>query len=202
MKLKTQDEQPRQIQQARLAEKRLQELRLFALEYVKLIVAKANELSHDRQLQASYTANKHAGPQATWPTVIGSDQLPASRVIRQAASQIDERFRYQDSRQTKQAQKQCQFQLKTPSPLVQARGQQGAENWPSGGQLDWATSADLQSPQSANSSPLAGGRDRQSRQKRRLTDRLNWHLLISCFSTCLPETLLSADSMPSGPSAV
>lgn len=200
---------------ARWQDKRYQELRTLAFEYVKQIVAKANELSLEQQqrnLDPKQRRESAKGPNSnTYASATHRQTINTSERVGQVAEQINQQFQLDkelkqlsilhvtSTQQQHQQQKQPQKKPPRPPPVPvsrpkqvvavdeiscenefddhdeRTRGRGEANNWTASGE--------------ARSEPKGKGK------KGGLYSRLNWHLFISCFSTCLPQTLV--DSMPS-----
>lgn len=152
-------------------DKRLRELHAFALEYVKLIVAKADDLSQSHEYLKATTNS--------------SGQPELEQVIRKAAQNINTKFlltndgqqvaRAPQARTAKQANEARDMIVRPASP--EELGQESTEE---------------REPAEVSSGPEEPGkRSRRGRFRR----RLNWHLFVSCFSNCLPRTLV--ETMPS-----
>lgn len=193
-----------QTSQRQLQEKKLHDLKVFALEYVKQVVAKASEISQERHeaREAQKLANFYIGTNCAKHHE-KSLNLATDRLIKEAAVQINQQFRLPVS--TVNVQKysgneaQDAFALARPAPPTAYKpGELAHEHRPhllvqqrdGGAKTAGATTTAI--PATSRSASAA---NKTSSRRRRLQQRLNWHLLVSCFSTCLPQTVV--DSMPS-----
>lgn len=166
-------------------DKRLNDLRAFALEYVKLIVSKASEISSQAERQELKGQQEHKFThfniinvrQGQTNELDPSRKVELSKVIRKAANQINHQF---------QLEQDC------------SRGPQidesvNKQNWVDRhGEADSANRGVSGSPSGAQGASSSSGK----RRTRFGGKHLNWHLLVSCFSTCLPRTLI--ETIPSG----
>lgn len=148
-------------------DKILREMHAFAIEYVKLIVAKADELS---QSQGCLEAKSDQ-----------PCQLDVEQVIRKAALVINNRFlapQVGQTEMTRALQASDARQVNIERHAIAQPTQQDQQGRPG--------------PAEVSSGPE--GPDKRSRRAR-FRYRLNWHLFVSCFSNCLPRTLV--ETMPS-----
>lgn len=244
-------------------DKRLQELREFALEYVKQIVLKANELSHDR-----YEVRKACQQQQMED---GASRISSSKVVFQVSDQekgdknsngvfltpieatdaiserleheageINKRFKLapankaalvENKQQAKRVKgsRQIHYEPSNEShhesgnridkvELCQDREQivRNYQNAPSSAhqnqgissQQDYIEEAEASISRDSQSKQQQQQRQHdqnqnqhhhQKRSKRGFYHRLNWHLLVACFSTCLPQSM--TDRIPSSMSS-
>lgn len=231
-------------------DKKLQELREFALEYVKQIVVKAGEISQERQetkskapqstrfAQVSSTTRAHLNQQQPNKVLVevGNDwQKGPSKVSGvflsqyEATDAISERL----SREANEINVQFKLASQYSSKNIEREQKKGAKG--KGRQIhyeynddyedreqigrDWQHSSSSRGhrfvqndeterrPQdnyksieeSRKNQANIGGRGNNKRagkgEKRGFYHRLNWHLLIACFSTCLPQSM--TDTIPS-----
>lgn len=235
-----------------ITDKRLLELRAVALEYVKQIVAKASELSQERQkikdaqkltnyyngtttncckTNTTYLKSTTAAPPqttatttATTTTTASTKRMPESidpaiqrAIIREAASNINKRFHLVDNPQQQQQYPpvnsiEKRTNDKTGAFLLCNRAKDNASdtnrltdpNLASSDHLRYQPDTDAAAQwRSGNLGPAAAssqskrinaGGSTGARRRRGLHHRLNWHLLVSCFSTCLPHSLVEAAS--------
>lgn len=184
--------------------KKLLDLRAFALEYVKQIVQKANELSV-------------LGPQNRLDSQ-GQNQK-SRRAIKEAVSEINQRFKFPAPPITSQVASQMKFPADKNNNNnynnddykhnVHYRDSFGRSDVALDNNNRVATSTTIacdsnmdiqpQASQSrANENVQTQARARDGRGgRRRIRDQLNWHLIVSCFSTCLPSTIVEA-TVPGG----
>lgn len=192
-------QQQQQLRQ-KVQDKRFQELRAFALEYVKQIVAKASELSQERQearnaqklaqfyTGASYESQEAARREAQRETCVGQVDVASKRLVREAAVQINEKF-HLDQNQSVQRVARGEREQEQERPSKWPASKRDKQN-----SIRLQTNNERGGGAAADGQTSAGRRER-ARDKRKLFERLNWHLLVACFSTCLPQTL--ADTIPS-----
>lgn len=196
-------------QQANLiTDKKLLELRAVALEYVKQIVAKASELSQERQkikdaqkltnyyngTTTNYNSGKTTAYSKSTTTTTSNNRLPEpidpakeKAILREAASSINKRFQLVDNQEYFSADRKDSLRNRASSnPRIQATSNR--EN----SSVDPSATADRYSNNSTSTSTSKRSTTNGSRRRRGLHQRLNWHLLVSCFSTCLPHSLVEA----------
>lgn len=190
-----------------VSDKRLQELRAFALEYVKQIVAKASELSQGRQ------EAKNAQKIALFYTGANINSAASKGEIREAAVQINKQFQLGANeavvtRQpdalgakpfTQTTQVKHHVHINHSVQQLDELDQSSIVGQALEAGLSSSSTSSFANASAANSNKKAKKSPEQvncKEEKRKLYDRLNWHLLVSCFSTCLPQTM--ADTIPSG----
>lgn len=238
-----------QMNQVKLSERTIQELKLLAFEYVKQIVARAHELSQNApvtgsptvadQLDGQVSANKINTSQQGFSELI--DPTSKERIC-EAAVQINKQFRLandpsskgrgegtgklksvtyqQNPVNSKTAYTQISFGTKkcftTTSTMTAsaAAAAMASNNNPiirrEFIEQDYATMSSSQEesdPRGAHEASRAcTGANQPGGRFKGLHQRLNWHLFVSCFSICLPETLAphttSSSRSNTGPSAV
>lgn len=184
----------------RVQDKRLQDLRVFALEYVKQIVAKASELSQERQeaknaqkLAKYYACDSNQNTKSEGAN--GADN--SGKCLRDAALQINHRFQLEtrDQESVVAAANEA-ANRKRQIEEHRARGLTVYELDEEPYDSARARDEDLEEPGEQVVGARGPGRKRKER-------RLNWHLLLSCFSNCLPGSSIPPNAMsPSGPSAL
>lgn len=241
-----------------ITDKKLLELRAVALEYVKQIVAKASELSQERQkikdaqkltnyyngtttnccktnttyLKSTTTtapanATSNTTATATATTAQSTKRMPESidpathrAIIREAASSINKKFHLLDNPQPQQQQysianskekrqngKSGAFLLcnratndnanRLTDPKLSSEriaGYQCDTQWRATNTNSGPATATASSSSNQSKRINAGADSAGPRRRRGLHHRLNWHLLVSCFSTCLPNSLVEAAS--------
>lgn len=222
-------------QEQHLSDKSLQELRALALEYVKQIVAKSIELSQTHKNVCGPPPPTPAALPPTdkdKSLAARTHQLtdPTTRIlIRDVAVQIDKRFRLHDNfdantnanshSKTTNFVRINQFRPRlleittttatTTTPTTTTTTRDYAER-------DYVTVNNARGQQyneptiketlgAGNQCNSSGASARPRRRLKGLHQRLNWHLLVSCFSTCLPETLVETanrQANKTSPSAV
>lgn len=165
-----------QTHQCPMADKRLHELRVLALEYVKQIVVKAGELAQDRRtvkLVYSFASSQRL-----------SGEQPVS--FRDTASQINQRFQLRPTASPSRA-------FKPPAPQISSDDLSNTQ-----ASLLLTKPQQNQLQQSTNTEPKQHNKNQNKKEKRRSArnHRINWGLVISCFSTCLPSTLTEAVVTP------
>lgn len=181
-------------------DKRFQELRAFALEYVKQIVAKADELSREQRCEGVKQQNGQPLPIST--TCAGRTSIEAAERVGQVAEQINQRFQLNGlNKQQQQQQQDSRFATQTitisqqPQKAPPVRPPPVAAGKPKHPVAVDEISCEQDEAELARSRGDANKWASGARKRPGLHNRLNWHLFISCFSTCLPQTLV--DSMPS-----
>lgn len=222
------------------ADKRLQELRWLALEYVKQIVAKSMELSqqnNNNSTQETAAIHDNHRQQRRPPDQEGAPNDQATmQLIRDASVQINKIFRLDvearvgsasspsTNKKTATFARVDQFKCDTTTTTttLSKRGDYMETDYgtqyeqdnttTSSGNSNTATTIirnnnnnnNLNNRQEGNSSGAPAG---PARRLKGLHQRLNWHLLVSCFSTCLPESLVDTTTgdrtnNDSGPTSV
>lgn len=181
---------------------KLQELRAFALEYVKQIVAKASELAQERQeAKNAYKMAQLAGGDANAIKLAKPDELAANcrpltrgQQLRAAAAQIDNKF------QRKLIHADFAWPVFGASRELRKRRKSGAGKQSDNNDTQAAATAEARAH-----ARLAGACEEPhdtigAHQRQRPDDsgapfnRASWSQLLACFSTCLPEALTR--SMP------
>lgn len=196
-----------------ITDKRLLELRVVALEYVKQIVAKASELSQERQKikDAQKLTNYYNGSSTNYngaktnahtklnATTTSTKRLPEPidptkerEVLKEAAISINKRFQLVDgSRFVGEKNEKYRDRTTASAGYGTDRHQDRTS--------DTENNFNLTDRHGNNSSSGVGSTPTKratnsSRHRSGLHQRLNWHLLVSCFSTCLPQSLVEATS--------
>lgn len=180
-------------------DKRLQELRAFALEYVKQIVAKADELSQEQRCEGVKRQQQlqNGQPLPVSGTICASrTPIDASERVGQVAEQINQRFQLNGLNKQQQQQQQDSSFVSQTRPIAQ-QPQKATPGRPppvATGKPKHPVAVDeisceqeLEEPELARSRGdankwAAGGPG--NRKRPGLHSRLNWQLFISCFSTC------------------
>lgn len=243
-----------------LQDKRFQELKAFALEYVKQIVAKASELSQERhevknaeKLTQFYSCNNN-----NTHSTISEQRKRHCSLISLAANQINERFRLttcnmtsnkakeapsneknrndkskfvnnnrinnvvQSTTTTKTSNQRTIYDGRQQEEQIKVQSQKGRETllkrmedddyyddlddgYNANDNNSYRKQTNVKSttfPNNNNNSSTTNHRDskRDFSGKRKLYQRLNWHLFVSCFNTCLPHTLVETAANNTEPS--
>lgn len=200
----------------KLNDKKSEELRILAFEYVKQIVAKANELSQIHNASANDSHRLENGtkaPSTTMPTKNSNASLQAEskgsnrthlidtttkKLVRDAAVQINENFQSIKTPPASNKQGVClgtaaqsnaayRPGLKQYSDGITEETSKLSMNYI---EQDYATMSSSQEDGSSRQGHRNGTRTRTRQRFKGFSQHLNWHLLVSCFSTCLPETLV------------
>lgn len=210
----------------KLSEKKIQELRLLAYEYVKQIVAKANDLSQNKSINYENIPTNQSDRQPTRledSTVVSREIIqidPANmRAIREAAVQINKQFRFSNGPSTREQMKTktvtykdsahaTQPYAKVTQTIVRADTKYSTTTTAITDPVltrdyieqDYAT---MSSSQDENDSRTDANKsdpitDRTRSRFKGIHERLNWHLFVSCFSTCLPENFTRQRASNSG----
>ena len=167
-------------------DKKMQELRALAFEYVKQIVAKAHELSI--ATKPEQTTNQRAGSS----NILLLDNETRKKHLLESSKLINKHFQEFNSNVTRAnnisrgAEKSNKISQPTSRWVPTANIMESAlkEEIESS-----ETNNDMLSSDSRQSTQNFARQDHSSSRSRNFHQVFNWHQLVSCFSTCLPETL-------------